>query len=36
MASISTTLHPCWTDFRGNPAVNDPNQDAYPQSIILR
>jgi hypothetical protein len=28
-------LHPCWTDFRGNPGVTDPNQDAYTQSIKL-
>jgi hypothetical protein len=27
-------LHPCWTDFRGNPAVDTPNQDAYSQSIF--
>lgn len=26
-------FHPCWTDFRGNPGVNFPNQDAYTQSI---
>ncbi|WP_203907137.1 sialidase family protein [Rhizocola hellebori] len=26
-------LHPCWTDFRGNPGLNTPNQDAYTQSI---
>jgi hypothetical protein len=26
-------LHPCWTDFRGNPGTNTPNQDAYTQSI---
>ena len=25
-------VHPCWTDFRGNPALNTPNQDAYTQS----
>jgi hypothetical protein len=29
-------LHPCWTDFRGNPGLTDPNQDAYTQSIRLR
>jgi hypothetical protein len=29
-------IHPCWTDFRGNPGVNTPNQDAYTQSIQLR
>jgi hypothetical protein len=26
-------LHPCWTDFRGNPGVTSPNQDAYTQAI---
>jgi hypothetical protein len=26
-------FHPSWTDFRGNPGVNDPNQDAYTQAI---
>jgi hypothetical protein len=26
-------FHPCWTDFRGNPGVNLPNQDAYTQAI---
>lgn len=30
------TFHPCWTDFRGNPGVNTPNQDAYTQAISLR
>jgi hypothetical protein len=29
-------LHPCWTDFRGNPGRTAPNQDAYTQSISLR
>jgi hypothetical protein len=29
-------LHPCWTDFRGNPAVTAPNQDSYTQAIPLR
>jgi hypothetical protein len=29
-------IHPCWTDFRGRPGVNTPNQDAYTQSILLR
>jgi len=29
-------LHPCWTDFRGNPGVNGPNQDSYTQAIPLR
>lgn len=28
-------LHPCWTDFRGNPGVTSPNQDAYTQSVEL-
>jgi hypothetical protein len=28
-------LHPCWTDFRGNPAVTAPNQDAYSEAIRL-
>lgn len=28
-------IHPCWTDFRGNPGVNTPNQDAYTQAIRL-
>lgn len=26
-------VHPAWTDFRGNPALNTPNQDLYSQSI---
>jgi hypothetical protein len=26
-------VHPCWTDFRGNPGVNTPNQDVYTQSL---
>ncbi len=26
-------IHPCWTDFRGRPGTNTPNQDAYSQSI---
>jgi hypothetical protein len=26
-------IHPCWTDFRGNPAVTGPNQDVVTQSI---
>lgn len=35
--SIGTDLriHPCWTDFRGSPGTNTPNQDAYTQSIQL-
>jgi hypothetical protein len=28
-------LHPCWTDFRGNPGVTAPNQDAYTQAIRI-
>jgi hypothetical protein len=28
-------IHPCWTDFRGRPGTNTPNQDAYTQSIQL-
>jgi hypothetical protein len=28
-------IHPCWTDFRGNPAVTKPNQDVVTQSISL-
>jgi hypothetical protein len=28
-------IHPCWTDFRGRPGTNTPNQDAYTQSILL-
>ena len=28
-------LHPCWTDFRGNPGVTSPNQDAYTSAIRL-
>ncbi|HWS69574.1 MAG TPA: sialidase family protein [Steroidobacteraceae bacterium] len=28
-------LHPCWTDFRGEPGVTAPNQDAYTQAISL-
>jgi hypothetical protein len=26
-------VHPCWIDFRGNPALNTPNQDVYTQSL---
>lgn len=29
-------IHPCWTDFRGRPGVNTPNQDAFTQSIQLK
>lgn len=29
-------IHPCWTDFRGRPGVNTPNQDAYTQTIQLK
>jgi hypothetical protein len=28
-------FHPCWTDFRGKPGVNTPNQDAYSQAIAI-
>jgi hypothetical protein len=28
-------LHPCWTDFRGRPGLNTPNQDSYTQAISL-
>ncbi len=28
-------FHPSWTDFRGNPGVTPPNQDAYSQSIAF-
>jgi hypothetical protein len=28
-------MHPCWTDFRGNPGVTAPNQDAYTQAIEI-
>jgi hypothetical protein len=27
--------HPVWTDFRGNPGVNTPNQDVVTQSVRL-
>ena len=26
-------VHPAWTDFRGRPGVNTPNQDLYTQSL---
>ena len=26
-------VHPTWTDFRGNPGTNTPNQDVYTQSL---
>ena len=29
-------FHPSWTDFRGLPGTNPPNQDAYTQAIPLR
>lgn len=29
-------FHPSWTDFRGNPGVTAPNQDAYTQAIPLK
>ncbi len=28
-------IHPCWTDFRGNPGTTDPNQDVATQAISL-
>jgi hypothetical protein len=28
-------FHPSWTDFRGRPGTNTPNQDAYTQAIQL-
>ena len=28
-------LHPCWTDFRGNPGTTLPNQDVVTQSISV-
>ena len=28
-------LHPCWTDFRGNPGVTSPNQDSYTDAVRL-
>jgi hypothetical protein len=27
-------IHPTWTDFRGRPGLNTPNQEAYTQSIF--
>jgi hypothetical protein len=27
--------HPVWTDFRGNPGLNDPNQDVVTQSVPI-
>jgi hypothetical protein len=30
---IDFKAHPCWTDFRGKPGVNTPNQDVYTQAI---
>jgi hypothetical protein len=29
-------IHPCWTDFRGNPGATLPNQDVVTQAISLR
>jgi hypothetical protein len=29
-------IHPCWTDFRGRPSTNTPNQDVYTQSIQIK
>jgi hypothetical protein len=28
--------HPVWTDFRGNPGVNDPNQDVATQAVSVK
>ncbi|WP_243754282.1 sialidase family protein [Labedaea rhizosphaerae] len=28
-------IHPCWTDFRGNPGTTLPNQDVVTQAIAL-
>ncbi len=28
-------IHPCWTDFRGNPGVTLPNQDSYSQALPI-
>jgi hypothetical protein len=28
--------HPVWTDFRGNPGVDDPNQDVVTQSVGVK
>jgi hypothetical protein len=28
-------IHPSWTDFRGNPGVTAPNQDAYTQAFSI-
>ena len=28
-------FHPSWTDFRGNPGISPPNQEAYTQAIQL-
>ena len=28
-------MHPCWTDFRGQPGVTSPNQDAYTMAVHL-
>ncbi len=30
---VDFVAHPCWTDFRGNPATTDPNQDVDSQSV---
>jgi len=32
---VDFQLHPCWTDFRGNPGVTKPNQDVVTQSISV-
>ncbi len=28
-------LHPCWTDFRGNPGITTPNQDVGTQTLAM-
>jgi hypothetical protein len=28
--------HPVWTDFRGNPGVDDPNQDVVTQAVAVK
>ena len=32
---VDFQLHPCWTDFRGNPGVTKPNQDVMTRSVSL-
>jgi len=33
--SSDNIAHPIWTDFRGNPGVTSPNQDAVTVAIDL-